>query len=575
MEVLNEILLAGAFILLAALLLGAFSSRMGLPLLLVFLLVGMFAGQDGPGGIQFNDYGLSFLVGNIALAVILLDGGLRTQYAIFQVALRPALVLASAGVVITAALVGAFAVWMFGLDWRTAALLGAVVGSTDAAAVFALLKSAGVRIGDRVAATLEAESGMNDPMAVFLTIALIGVALTPGEIPLGRLGLELVEQFGIGGAAGMAFGWLTSRALPHVRLGVGLDALLLCAIGVSVFALTNAVGGSGFLAVYLVGVLVGNARTPASDDILRAMDGMAWLAQSGMFLLLGLLATPSELVHLVVPALGVAAFLMFVARPVAVWACLAPFRFEARETWYVSWVGLRGAVPIVLAMFPLFAGVPEAKRVFDVAFVVVLASLLAQGTTVGAVARALGVTLPLRAEPKARIQLTGSAGGHELLEFALGPRSAALGSALDALELPPDTRAVSVMRDGEPLPPSEAGPLAPGDVVAVIAPRSALLRLEDIFLADADTATTARHRAFGEFLFDADALAADVFALYGAALPQHVPGGVTLGELVRAELPRRPVEGDAVACAGLVLTVAEMEGPRLRRIGLRLPRAPG
>jgi len=571
-EALNQVLLAGAFILLAALLLGAFSSRMGLPLLLVFLLVGMFAGEDGPGGIQFSDYALSFLVGNVALAVILLDGGLRTPLAVFRVALRPALVLASAGVAITAALVGAFAAWVLGLDWRIAALLGAIVGSTDAAAVFALLKSAGVRIGDRVAATLEAESGMNDPMAVFLTVALIGVALAPGDLPLGQLAVDLVQQFGIGALAGAAFGWAASRALPHVRLGSGLDALLLCATGVSVFALTNALGGSGFLAVYLVGVLVGNARTPASDDILRAMDGMAWLAQSGMFLLLGLLVSPHELVNLLLPALGVAAFLMFVARPVAVWACLAPFRFHARETWYVAWVGLRGAVPIVLAMFPLFAGVPEAKRLFDVAFVVVLASLLAQGTTVGVVARALGVTLPLRAEPKARVQLTGSAGGHELLEFALGPRSAALGSALEALELPPEARAVSVMRSGQPLPPSAAGALAPGDVVAIIAPAATLLRLEDIFLADADAATDARHRAFGEFLFEADAPAADVLALYGATLPRDTPAGATLGDLVRAELPRRPVEGDTVTCAGLALTVAEMDGPRLRRIGLRLPR---
>jgi cell volume regulation protein A len=571
-EALNQILLAGAFILLAALLLGAFSARMGLPLLLVFLLVGMFAGEDGPGGIQFSDYALSFLVGNVALAVILLDGGLRTPFAVFRVALRPALALASAGVAITAALVGVVAAWIFDLDWRVAALLGAIVGSTDAAAVFALLKSAGVRVGDRVAATLEAESGMNDPMAVFLTVTLIGVALAPGELPLARLAMDLVRQFGIGAAAGLACGWAVSRALPSLRIGTGLDALLLCASGVSVFALTNAVGGSGFLAVYLVGVLVGNARTPASDDILRAMDGMAWLAQSGMFLLLGLLVTPSELVQLLLPALGVAAFLMFVARPVAVWACLAPFRFRARETWYVAWVGLRGAVPIVLAMFPLFAGVPGAKLLFDVAFVVVLASLLAQGTTVGVVARALGVTLPPRAEPKARVQLSGGAGGHELLEFVVEPRSASRGSPLEALELPPEARAVSVMRSGRPLAPGEAGPLAPGDIVAVIAPRSVLLRLEDIFLADEDAATNERHRTFGEFLFDADSPAADVLGLYGAALPPQTPAGATLGDLVRTLLPRRPVEGDTVACAGLVLTVAEMDGPHLRRIGLRLPR---
>jgi len=572
-DALNDILLAGAFILLAALLLGAFSSRIGLPLLLVFLVVGMLAGEDGPGGIQFNDYALSFLVGNVALAVILLDGGLRTSVAVFRVALRPALVLASAGVAITAALTAVVAAWILGLDWRIAALLGAIVGSTDAAAVFALLKSAGVRVGERVAATLEAESGMNDPMAVFLTVTLIGVALVPGDFLLVPFLVDLCWQFGVGAVAGLACGWAISRAVPHLRVGTGLDTLLLCASGVSVFALTNAVGGSGFLAVYLVGVVVGNARTPASEDILRAMDGMAWLAQSGMFLLLGLLVTPSELMQVLLPALGVAAFLMFVARPIAVWACLAPFRFRARETWYVAWMGLRGAVPIVLAMFPLFSGVPEAKLLFDVAFVVVLASLLAQGTTVGRAARALGVTLPPRAEPQARVQLTGGAGGYELVEFAVGPGSALFGTPLAEVELPPRARVVSVMRGEVPLAPGEAGVLAAGDVVAIIAPAAAVTQLDDLFLGDAEAATAARHRTFGEFLFDADAPAADVLALYGAVLPDGVPAGTTLGGLLRTLLPRRPVEGDAVQCAGLELTVAVMEGPDVRRIGLRLPRA--
>lgn len=214
MEALNHVLLAGALTLLFALLLGAASSRIGLPFLLVFLVVGMLAGEDGPGGIVFDDHRLSFFVGNLALAVILLDGGLRTRFASFRVGLRPALVLATAGVVLTAALVAAGAAWAFGLDWRRAALLGAIVGSTDAAAVFALLKSAGVRLGDRIAATLEIESGANDPMAVFLTVGLIGVVLAPTAAPLGSLALELVQQFGIGAGAGLALGHVAGRALP-------------------------------------------------------------------------------------------------------------------------------------------------------------------------------------------------------------------------------------------------------------------------------------------------------------------------------------------------------------------------
>ena len=572
MEALNQVLLAGALILLVALLLGAASSRIGLPFLLVFLVVGMLAGEDGPGGIAFDDYRLSFLVGNLALAVILLDGGLRTRFATFRVGLRPALVLATIGVALTAALVGACTAWVFGLDWRLAALLGAIVGSTDAAAVFALLRSAGVRLGDRIAATLEIESGANDPMAVFLTVGMIGVVLAPAGAPLEGLAFELAKQFGIGAGAGVALGYAAGRALPRIRIGPGLDALLVCAIGVSVFALTNAIGGSGFLAVYLAGLLIANAAEHPSDDVLRAMDGMAWLAQSGMFLLLGLLVTPHKLVVVLLPALGVAVFLMLVARPAAVWLCLVPFRFPAREVWYMSWVGLRGAVPIVLAIFPLLAGVPSAELLFNIAFVVVLASLLAQGTTVGLAARAFGVALPGRAEPLTRVQLAGGHGRFELMEFDVEADSPVCGAPVTLIDLPPGARVVSVMRAGQPRAPEEAGALAGGDVLAILAPESAIGRLEEMFLADAAEATAKRHRSFGEFFIDADAPAAEVLALYGVALPAHLRGDGTLGELVRSRLLQRPVEGDSVGIAGVVLTVAEMDGARIARVALRLPR---
>jgi cell volume regulation protein A len=573
MDALNQIILVGGLMLLVALLLGAASSRAGLPVLLVFLVVGMLAGEDGPGGIAFDDYRMSFLVGNLALAIILLDGGLRTRFSTFRVGLRPALVLATVGVVLTAGMVGACVAWVFGVHWRLAALLGAIVGSTDAAAVFALLKSAGVRLGERIAATLEIESGANDPMAVFLTIALIDVVLAPAGQPVASLAVELVQQFGIGAAAGIAFGWLAGRGLPFVRLGAGLDALLVCAVGVSVFALTNALGGSGFLAVYLTGLLIANAPRHASDDVLRAMDSMAWLAQSGMFLLLGLLVTPRELPAVLVPALGVAAFLMLVARPAMVWVCLAPFRFPANQVWYIGWMGLRGAVPIVLAIFPLLAGVPDAKLLFNVAFVVVLASLLAQGTTVGPAARALGVALPPRREPRARAQLAGGGGGHELVELDVSATSPVCGAPLDQVDLPRGARPVAVMRRGKPLEPGAAGALEAGDVVAVISPETAIERLEDIFLADAAAATAGRHRAFGEFFIDADAPAFEVLALYGVKAPPQAGTDGSIGELVRTRLNRQPVEGDAVNLHGVVLTVAEMDGARISRVALRLPRA--
>ena len=414
MDLLVLPLLAAALLVFFSVLAGLFSARAGFSFLLVFLLAGILAGEDGPGGIVFDDVNLSFWVGNVALAVILLDGGLRTDFATFRTGLKPALLLASVGVVMSAALTAFGAWWLMGLDWRLAMLLGSIVGSTDAAAVFALLRSSGVRLNERVAATLEIESGMNDPMAVYLTIAFIGIALagTGGTAadggalgPWGEAIKALVQQFGlggvIGGVAGVALAALLKRSFPRFAAqqqgaasGGGILALLCVSMGLAVFAATSWVGGSGFLAVYVMGV---TARARARDAVapaLSALDGYAWLSQAGMFLLLGLLLTPRELLPGLPAALGVAAFLMGVARPLTVWLCLLPFRFAPREVVYIAWVGLRGAVPIVLAVFPLMAGVPGARTLFNAAFVVVLTSLVLQGSTIAWAARRLRVNLP-------------------------------------------------------------------------------------------------------------------------------------------------------------------------------------
>jgi potassium/hydrogen antiporter len=401
-DFLNVPLLAAAVLAFASVLAGLLSARIGFSFLLVFLLAGVLAGEDGPGGYVFNDVRLSFWVGNVALAVILLDGGLRTAFATFRTGLRPASVLATAGVVLSALLTAAAAVWLLQLDWGTALLLGAIVGSTDAAAVFALLTRSGVTLNERVAATLEIESGVNDPMAVYMTTALIallaaGAASLQGPSTAVTLATAFAQQFGWGTLVGLFCGFAGAALLNRVAArdaGGGVLALLVVAAGLSVFAGTGLLGGSGFLAVYLFGLILANRATQAVALTLPPLDGYAWLAQAGMFLLLGLLATPSRLVESIGPALGVAAVLMFVARPLAVWLCLLPFHFSARETAFIAWVGLRGAVPIVLAMFPLLAGTPHAVLLFDVAFVVVLVSLLVQGSTIGWLARRLGVALP-------------------------------------------------------------------------------------------------------------------------------------------------------------------------------------
>lgn len=397
-------LLVAAGLVLLSLLAGLFSARLGFSFLLVFLVTGMLLGVDGPGGVAFEDFQLSFWVGSVALAVILLDGGLRTHKSTFRTGLKPALWLATIGVLVSAGITGLAAWWLLGLALPLALLVGAIVGSTDAAAVFSLLKSSGVKLNERVAATLEIESGLNDPMAVYLTLAIIGWTLM---VATGQQHVEMtwwepvwwvLLQFGLGALVGVVLGIGFAMLLRQLafwsRPSGGIRALLLASAGLTVFAFTTWIGGSGFLAVYVFGVVVGNRIPHSVTPALSAMDGFAWLAQAAMFLILGLLVTPTEALDMILPSLGIAAVLMLVARPISVWLCLKPLRFSRNEIAFVSWVGLRGAVPIVLAVFPVMAGIEGAKAYLNVALVVVLASLLLQGSTIPWVARKTGVALP-------------------------------------------------------------------------------------------------------------------------------------------------------------------------------------
>lgn len=399
MDFVNIPLLAVSALAFTSILAGMFSARMGFSFLLVFLLAGILAGEEGIGGYLFDDVRLGFWVGNVALAMILLNGGLQTTFATFRTGLKPAMLLATLGVALCSLLVAVAGVFFVGLDWGAALLLGAIVGSTDAAAVFALLNRSGVILNERVAATLEIESGMNDPMAVYLTLGFIALATAADsqQSAWQTLALAFVEQFGWGALMGLASGFAMAALLKLIAsrdAGGAILAVLLATGGLAVFASTGLLGGSGFLAVYLFGLIVANRASSAVAPALAAIDGYSWLSQAGMFLLLGLLVTPSSLLASLGPALVVALALILVVRPLAVWLCLLPFRFSARETWFISWVGLRGAVPIVLALFPLLAGLPQAGLLFNIAFVVVLVSLFVQGTTIGVMARRLGVALP-------------------------------------------------------------------------------------------------------------------------------------------------------------------------------------
>ncbi|MGM8939601.1 potassium/proton antiporter [Psychrobacter glaciei] len=400
MDTLNILYLVGALLIFASIMASTLSARLGVPLLLLFLMVGMLAGEEGILGIEFSQYAIANFVGQAALACILLDGGLRTSFKSFRVGLKPAVTLATWGVLATVMILGVFVTWLLDVDWRFGLLMAAIVGSTDAAAVFSLLRNGGVKLNDRVQATLELESGANDPLAILLVTGLIALNVDPaGQTVLGFLGL-LLQQLSFGLGMGLLFGYLLARLLPKIHLAEGMYAILIMSAGLAVFAATNLIGGSGFLAIYLTGVLIGNHKVRSTEHVMRVMDSFAWLSQAVLFVVLGLLVTPSNVIDVWYYSVGIAAFMILIARPIAVYTSVKPFKFKDREIGFISWVGLRGAVPITLAILPVMAGIDNAFMLFDIAFGVVVLSLILQGTTIPIMANLFKVRIPTNDDPK-------------------------------------------------------------------------------------------------------------------------------------------------------------------------------
>ena len=393
-----------SFLVLVSIASSTVSPKVGMPVLLIYLAFGMLAGEEGPGGFAYDDVISSYVIGSAALAVILFDGGLRTDRSGFRVGLRPALSLATVGVAVSAAITSLAAWWVLGIGWMEAALVGAIVGSTDAAAVFSVLRGQGVALQQRAGATLEIESGANDPMAVFLTLMLVQAIAANTAPGLDAVWL-FVKQMGLGAAAGTLAGIVLAWLLTHVRLNAGLYPLLVLFSCWFLFGIVALFDGSGFLAVYIAGLVLAKRVSRGLYNVEKFLDGVAWLAQILMFLMLGLLVTPSDLMPLAGSALLIGLTLILVARPVAVVLCLLPFRFAWREQLFVSWVGLRGAVPIILALFPWIAGLPDHQLYFNVAFFVVILSLLLQGWTVTPLARLLKLEVPSLAGRVQRVEL--------------------------------------------------------------------------------------------------------------------------------------------------------------------------
>jgi potassium/hydrogen antiporter len=567
-EFAHQLILLGAFLLLLSIFVGLVSSRIGAPLLLAFLGLGIFFGEEGPGGIFFDNYLAAYTIGTMALAIILFDGGLRTEFRNFRAAAWPALLLATVGVVVTALLTGVAARLFLGLGWVESILIGSIVSSTDAAAVFFLLNLHGLEIKPRVRSLLEIEAAINDPVAIFLTVGCVEL-LVAGDrewswFLLADFINEILGGAALGVIAGFALVWLINR----LDLAAGLYPVLAMAFALFTFSGAQVLGASGYMAVYFVGLVVGNRRHRAAQLIDRFHDGLAWLAQMVMFVMLGLLVTPSHLLPTLVPAVLIALFMVVVARPVATVLCLLPFRFAWNEHALVGWVGLRGAVAIFLGTIPVLAGVDNATIYFEVAFLVVLVSLILQGWTLAPAARLLDVELPPSAKTPERIDVDlPASAGRDLMIYTVGPGSRISVRGVRRLLQVEDTSLVGVVRDGRLLRPRDLDRLDPGDSVLVIAPPEQAGTLDEMFAERPESAGSGD--IFGEFTFGADLPAGKLAEFYD--LPVAEPERATpLADFLQARLRRKPLVGDRVPVGDIELIVRGVRGDRITEVGIEL-----
>lgn len=562
----NIVLLVVAALIVVGTLSSLLAARFGAPILLVFLVVGVAAGEGGPGGIHFDDYWATYMVGSAALAVILFDGGLRMRVASMRGAILPSVALSTVGVAFTAALVALVAAPLLGLGWMEGLLVGAIVASTDAAAVLFLVRAQGLHLGRRVGSVIEIESATNDPAAVFLTVLLVELLTSNVGGQMGDPGFAVVfgalREMVVGAVLGVAGGYALVALLNRVDLPGGLHPVMVVGVAVLLFAITSLLHGSGFLAVYLAGLVVGNRPVRAIASITSFLDTITWLCQIVMFVMLGMLVSPEKILQYALPALGVAAFLILVGRPAAVFACLAPFHFSLKEKLFVSWAGLRGAVSIFLATIPMLAHLPMAEVYFNVAFAVVVVSLILHGWTMGYAARRLDVALsdPDPGVRRFEIDLPGQT-EMELVAYPVMAATPVVGQ----VQLPDWARLMMVVRANETLTPEAAGPLKAGDYGYVLTPPKRVHQLDRLFRPE--EATPLDDSA--AFPFVGEVRLGDLASFYGLAVPD-AELGLTIADAFADRSDDKPAPGMRIAYGQAVMEVRAVTDGRVSYVVLRL-----
>ncbi len=571
MDAVNLTILVAGALFFSSIVATLISARLGAPLLLIFLVIGMLAGEDGLLGIKFGNPDVALLIGSIALVIILFDGGMRTHPDRVRVVLAPAAVLATLGVVLTCGILGVAASYLFNLTLLEGLLLGAILSSTDAAAVFSIFQSAGLNIKERVASTLEIESGSNDPMAVMLTFTLVGVLAGQSELNW-SLSTVFFQQAVVGAAVGYGAGRLFVLLCRKLPLSAAFFPLLAVSYALLIYGLTNQFGGSGFLAVYLMGFLIGNARLPQIQQILRMHDGLAWLSQIIMFLMLGLLVTPSKLMEYAVPALILALVMIFIARPIAVFLSLVPFHFPKKDQVFISWVGLRGAVPIILALFPWLAGVPNKDLYFNVAFFVVIVSLLIQGWSIAPVARWLKLEVPPEPGPDHSMPLDSVASNDllQVLSFKVGKGSPIVDSDWQQLNMSPNVSYLGVLRKGEWIKAEQSPSFQLNDMLLVLSKAKDVKAVSDKVSTSAEQTSLDKLDFFGDFVLNGEITLHELDGFYSIQFAADQDQSQSLSEYITEKFHRRVVVGDQVQLDQLVLTVRQIDDhDQILQVGIK------